>query len=124
MAHEHTFTTFDLDGALVMTGGDRGLLSQIAVLLVKQIAERRDKMATALAARDRPSLGREAHALKGALLTLAARDLSAKCADMEKQAKSAEWVRVAALWAELQPLLSLCADELLKAPSALAEQAA
>lgn len=65
----------DKPAALSRTGGDRGLLAEIAALFVEEYPKSLRKIEDALAAGDSRTVEREAHSLKGSVANFGARSV-------------------------------------------------
>jgi HPt (histidine-containing phosphotransfer) domain-containing protein len=75
---------FDREGALQLTGGDEGLLIELAQLFLEDVPARAEELAQALADADAAAVRRVAHGIKGAAANLGGEAVRAAAFELEE----------------------------------------
>jgi len=88
---ERTPPDFDLDAALVYSGGEMAVFRTVAEMFLSSLEERLGAIASAVAAHDDGALERSAHSLKGAAATLAGACLADRAGALERIGRDGDW---------------------------------
>ncbi len=99
---DNQYQLLDTDEALRRLGGDRELLRELADVLFDAYPMQLSELREAIARRDRVSMRRTAHTLKGELANFGARTASAAAWRLESEPDSSDWRDVERWFATLE----------------------
>jgi|GEM_PF-2241739 len=105
-------SVFDLDTALIMTGGKLDLLKKMAALFIDQLPGLLSQIQEALGQRNGKQLERAAHTLKGSISNFSAKQAHDVASEMESLGRKDDLLNAGTLYSDLKQKAMRLGDEL------------
>jgi HPt (histidine-containing phosphotransfer) domain-containing protein len=94
-------TVIDIDEALRLTAGDRGMLREMGMLFLQEAPRQRQAILTQIEAGDAAGIRQTTHTLKGSVVIFGARSAAAAAAELENAAADDDASKLTTAWQRL-----------------------